>query len=61
MSQRKVILSIKIANDLIQQGFSVIEVKPSNRYQGKAAFIFKVTPALNEALLEISKQRKIKL
>ncbi|MCM3093832.1 MULTISPECIES: hypothetical protein [unclassified Cytobacillus] len=61
MPDRKVILSLHIANELVQLGFPIIEVKPSTRVKGRAAFIFALTPAFSEALAEISKRRNINL
>lgn len=60
-AKHKVILSMNIANDLIRKGFPIIEVKPSNRYRGKAAFIFENTPEFTKALAEISESKGLKL
>jgi hypothetical protein len=51
---RKVILNLRIANELVKQGFTIVDVKPSNRIQGGAAFIFEVTPAFNRPLNNLS-------
>jgi hypothetical protein len=59
--QRKVILSLHIANELVQRGFPIIEVKPSTRVQGRAAFIFEKTPKFCVVLAEISHRKGIKL
>lgn len=61
MKQRKIILSVHIADDLIKRGFKVVEVKPSTKIRGRAAFIFELTPEFEKALSEISKHRHIKL
>ncbi|MEK4801032.1 hypothetical protein MHI02_05665 [Oceanobacillus sp. FSL K6-0118] len=60
MKQRKVILSLQIANDLIQRGFSVVEVKPSTKIRGNAAFVFELTQEFSKALTEISESRRLK-
>ncbi|CAN7225146.1 hypothetical protein [Rossellomorea sp. LjRoot5] len=59
--KRKVILSLHIANELVQRGFPIIELKPSTKIQGRAAFIFELTPKLSEVLTEISKRKGIRL
>lgn len=57
----KVILSLHVANELIQQGFSVIEVKPSTKVKGNAAFVFESTSEFNQELAKISRQRNVKI
>ena len=58
---QKVILSLHIANTLIQRGFEVIEVKPSTRVRGRAAFVFKLTPEFSEELRKLSEEKGIHL
>lgn|GEM_PF-1970579 len=60
-SKLKVILSMTIANELVDKGFLIKKVKPSTRYRGKAAFLFEKTPELSRVLTEIEKDRGIKL
>ncbi|EQB35258.1 hypothetical protein M948_19350 [Virgibacillus sp. CM-4] len=50
MKHRKVILSLRVADALIKQGFQVIEVRPSTKVRGNAAFIFELTPEFSKAL-----------
>lgn len=59
--ERKVILSLHLANELLTRGFRIIEVKPSTKYKGKAVFIFEATIKFNEELTKIAEQRGIKL
>ncbi|WP_419893601.1 hypothetical protein [Oceanobacillus kimchii] len=53
MKQRKVILSLRVADALIKQGFQVIEVRPSTKVRGNAAFVFELTPEFSRALGDI--------
>ncbi|WP_272031210.1 hypothetical protein [Oceanobacillus kimchii] len=53
MKQRKVILSLRVADALIKQGFRVIEVRPSTKVRGNAAFVFELTPEFSRALSSI--------
>lgn len=57
----KVILSMEIANELLERGFTIVKVRPSTRYRGKAAFIFEMSPTLDHVLMEIEERRGIKL
>lgn len=54
--ERKVILNLRIANELINKGFRVIEAKPSTKVKGKVAFIFEANPEFSKALTELSKR-----
>ncbi|ARI78240.1 DUF5659 domain-containing protein [Halobacillus mangrovi] len=59
--ERKVIMSLHLANELLTKGFRIIEVKPSTRYKGKAVFIFEATCEFKEELTEIAIRKGIKL
>lgn len=56
--QYKVILNVNMANRLIGAGFNVVEVKPSSRLQGKAAFIFELNPEFDAAMARFSKESR---
>jgi len=58
MTHHKVILNIFMANQLIKAGFEVIEVKPSTRLKGRAAFIFEDNREFQRALREFSYKQK---
>lgn len=55
MKQYKAILNLHTANELIKRGFKVVEVKPSTKIRGRAAFFFEVSPKFEAALRELSK------
>lgn len=50
----KTILNIHMADKLIKRGFKVVEVKPSSKFRGRAAFLFENTPEFQKALKELS-------
>jgi len=50
----KVILNIFMADRLLKAGFIPVELKPSSRKRGQAAFIFEDTPEFRKALRELS-------
>lgn len=51
--QYKVILNIYMANKLIKEGLQVVEVKPSSRVRGRAAFIFEDTAEFQQAFKDL--------
>lgn len=61
MTAYKVILSMAIANELIQKGYRIVEIKPSTKYRGKAAFVFETCEQFYADLREIGASRGIKL
>lgn len=54
--QRKVVLNIQVADKLLKRGHSLIEVKPSTKVKGRAAFVFERTPEFDRDLWDISKR-----
>ncbi|MCM3732365.1 hypothetical protein M3196_11900 [Fictibacillus nanhaiensis] len=57
----KVILSMAIANELLTKGYRIVEIKPSTKHRGKAAFVFEVCGNFIADLSEIADARGIKL
>ncbi|PBB05744.1 hypothetical protein [Salimicrobium humidisoli] len=55
----KVILSLGIANELVKRGNRVIEIKPSTKAKGNAAFVFEVTAKFTADLAEVAEARGI--
>lgn len=55
--ERKCILSLRIARQLIAKGFAVVDLERSTKIPGKITFIFERTPALETALSEIQLQK----
>lgn len=59
--KRKVILSLHIANELLEQGFRIIELRPSRTVRGNAVFIFEATNEFHRVLNDISKRDDVRL
>ncbi|MBU8730456.1 hypothetical protein KM915_10360 [Cytobacillus oceanisediminis] len=59
--KRKVILSMPIANELLADGFRIIELRPSRKFKGMAVFVFQVTDEFNRALSVIAKREGLRL
>ncbi|HWO74378.1 MAG TPA: hypothetical protein VNM69_00515 [Bacillus sp. (in: firmicutes)] len=55
--ERKIVLNIRVADELLRRGHTVISVKPSTKVKGRAAFVFKVTPEFERDLTELSKRK----
>lgn len=52
--KHKAILNIHMADKLIKQGFKVVEVKPSSRIRGRAAFIFEDNASFQQAMKDLA-------
>jgi hypothetical protein len=50
----KCILSLRVARQLLAQGFRLIDVEPSRKLPGRLVFIFANTPELNDALAQLN-------
>ncbi|MGP4080970.1 DUF5659 domain-containing protein [Pseudalkalibacillus sp. R45] len=51
----KCILSLGMARYLLAQGFAMVDVDRSKKFQGKLVFIFQNSPQLSEALKNYKK------
>lgn len=51
--ERKCILNIRIARELITAGFPIVSVEPSRKLQGQAVFIFEKTPQFDVILTKL--------
>jgi hypothetical protein len=50
----KCILSLRVARQLLAQGFRLIDVEPSRKLPGRLVFIFEDTAELNAALAQLN-------
>lgn len=48
--QKKTILSMRIARELLAMGFEIIDIQYSKKFPGKPAYIFRDCDALQEHL-----------
>lgn len=51
----KTIFSQKLAGNLMQKGFVLVDMRPNKDGTGKNVFFFKDTPELNNAIAEYQK------
>lgn len=54
MEKYKCILSLRVANDLVDKDFPLVYIEPSHKRPGKLVFVFKNSPELEN---ELSKYR----
>ncbi|MET3507645.1 putative CoA-binding protein [Halalkalibacter oceani] len=47
MPKYKCVLSVRVANELIDRGYKLVTIEPSYRYEGKLVFVFRNTPELD--------------
>ncbi|MDI9475563.1 MAG: DUF5659 domain-containing protein [Bacillota bacterium] len=50
MAEKTFIFSAKIARNLVQNGFNVIDITENMKYKGKSVFVFENTEAIREHL-----------
>ena len=50
MVEKTFIFSAKIARNLVQNGFNVIDITENMKYKGKSVFVFENTKAIREHL-----------
>ncbi|MEK5107221.1 DUF5659 domain-containing protein [Cytobacillus sp. FSL K6-0129] len=53
--KHKCILSIRVAKYLLLNGFRIVDIEPSRKFNGQVVFIFEETPALIEELSKLHK------
>lgn len=54
MEKYKCILSLRVANDLVDKDFQLVHIEPSRRRAGKLVFVFRNSQELED---ELSKYR----
>lgn len=55
--KQKVVLSVHIADALLSRGHRIVSVKPSNKVQGRAAFVFNRSPEFDRDLSELMRKQ----
>lgn len=50
MEKYKCILSVRVANDLIEKGYNIVTIEPSTRYRYRLVFIFENSPELESEM-----------
>lgn len=54
----KAILSLRVAQSLMRQGYNLIRIENSHRHRGKLAFIFEYCEGIDEELAKFSRVRQ---
>lgn len=54
----KAILSLRVAQSLMERGFNLIRVEQSYKHRGKLAFIFEYCEGIDEELAKFSRVRQ---
>lgn len=58
MQTEKAILSLRVAQSLMEKGFNLIRIEHSYKHHGKLAFIFENCEKLDGELAKFSRQRE---
>lgn len=54
----KAILSLRVAQSLMDKGYNLIRIEHSHRHRGKLAFIFEYCEGIDEELAKFSRVRQ---
>ena len=54
----KAILSLRVAQSLMNKGYNLIRIENSHRHRGKLAFIFEYCDGIDEELAKFSRVRE---
>lgn len=55
----KAILSLRVAQSLMDKGYNLIRLENSHRHRGKLAFIFEYCEGIDEELAKFSRVRQV--
>lgn len=53
----KAILSLRVAQSLMEEGYNLIRLEQSNRHRGKLAFIFEYDAEIENELAKFARKR----
>ena len=53
----KAILSLRVAQSLMKEGYNLIRIEQSNRHRGKLAFIFEYSEEIERELAKFARKR----
>lgn len=57
MKKFKCVLSMRVANELIKQGYKVEKIEPSKNYPDKLVFVFRNSPELDAEFKKFERKR----